>query len=75
MAATKEVTMDEVREALRDVYDPEIPVNVLDLGLIYDVQLNKGQIYVKMTLTAPGCGMGPLHCPERRVAHCRDRGR
>ena len=59
MAATKEVTMDEVREALRDVYDPEIPVNVLDLGLIYDVQLNKGQIYVKMTLTAPGCGMGP----------------
>ena len=59
MAAIKEVTMDEVREALRDVYDPEIPVNVLDLGLIYDVQLNKGQIYVKMTLTAPGCGMGP----------------
>ena len=32
---------------------------MLDLGLIYDVQLNKGQIYVKMTLTAPGCGMGP----------------
>ena len=53
------VTIDEVKEALRDVYDPEIPVNVLDLGLIYDVQVNEGQVYVKMTLTAPGCGMGP----------------
>ena len=53
------VTVDEVKEALRDVYDPEIPVNVLDLGLIYDVQVNEGQVYVKMTLTAPGCGMGP----------------
>ena len=51
--------MDEIKEALRDVYDPEIPVNVLDLGLIYDIQVNEGQVYVKMTLTAPGCGMGP----------------
>ena len=53
------VTVDEIKEALRDVYDPEIPVNVLDLGLIYDIQVNEGQVYVKMTLTAPGCGMGP----------------
>jgi metal-sulfur cluster biosynthetic enzyme len=59
MAATKEVTMDDIKEALREVYDPEIPVNVYDLGLIYDVQLNEGQVYVQMTLTAPGCGMGP----------------
>jgi metal-sulfur cluster biosynthetic enzyme len=57
--AANTVTVDEVKEALRDVYDPEIPVNVLDLGLIYDVQVNEGQVYVKMTLTAPGCGMGP----------------
>ena len=58
---TKEVTMDDIKEAvgLREVYDPEIPVNVYDLGLIYDVQLNEGQVYVQMTLTAPGCGMGP----------------
>ena len=56
---TKEVTMDDIKEALREVYDPEIPVNVYDLGLIYDVQLNAGQVYVQMTLTAPGCGMGP----------------
>ena len=59
MATAKEVTLDEVREALRDVYDPEIPVNVYDLGLIYDIQLNGGEVYVQMTLTAPGCGMGP----------------
>ena len=59
MAVTKEVTMDDIKEALREVYDPEIPVNVYDLGLIYDVQLNEGQVYVQMTLTAPGCGMGP----------------
>ncbi len=59
MTTAKEVTMDEIKEALRDVYDPEIPVNVYDLGLIYDIKLNGGEVYVQMTLTAPGCGMGP----------------
>ena len=57
--AETEVTISEVQEALRDVYDPEIPVNVLDLGLIYDIKIDEGQVYVQMTLTAPGCGMGP----------------
>ena len=42
--------------ALRQVYDPEIPVNVYDLGLIYDVQADAdGQVFIKMTLTAPNC--------------------
>jgi metal-sulfur cluster biosynthetic enzyme len=59
MLNAKELTMDDVKEALRDVYDPEIPVNVWDLGLVYDVKINEGQVYVQMTLTAPGCGMGP----------------
>ncbi|MBI2856651.1 MAG: DUF59 domain-containing protein [Chloroflexi bacterium] len=59
MAATNTVTIEDVQKALRDVYDPEIPVNVLDLGLIYDIQVDDGQVYVQMTLTAPGCGMGP----------------
>ena len=59
MPETKEVTLDDIHEALRDVYDPEIPVNVLDLGLIYDIKITEGQVYVQMTLTAPGCGMGP----------------
>ena len=59
MAETSTLTIEDVQEALRDVYDPEIPVNVLDLGLIYDIQVDEGQVYVQMTLTAPGCGMGP----------------
>jgi FeS assembly SUF system protein len=54
------VSKDDVLEVLRNVYDPEIPVNVVDLGLIYDVQVNdSNDIYVQMTLTFPGCGMGP----------------
>ena len=57
--AETEVTIGEIQEALRDVYAPEIPVNVLDLGLIYDIKIDEGQVYVQMTLTAPGCGMGP----------------
>lgn len=54
------ITKDEVFAALKNVYDPEIPINVVDLGLIYDVQVNSGNVYVQMTLTAPGCGMGPF---------------
>jgi len=51
---------DQIREVLKDVYDPEIPVNVVDLGLIYDVQINESnEVHVLMTLTAAGCGMGP----------------
>ena len=53
------VTEKTVIEVLKDVYDPEIPVNVVDLGLIYAIQVNEGDVYVQMTLTAPGCGMGP----------------
>ena len=50
-----------ILEALKSVYDPEIPVNIVDLGLVYDVQVNNGgEVYVQMTLTAPGCGMGPF---------------
>lgn len=45
-----------VIEAIREVYDPEIPVNIYDLGLIYDLQIeNDGSVLVTMTLTAPGC--------------------
>ena len=58
MAAT--ITKDQVLEKLKDVFDPEIPVNVVDLGLIYGVEISDGNdVYVQMTLTAPGCGMGP----------------
>ena len=52
-----------VWEALKTCYDPEIPVNIVDLGLVYDLHLEtvpsgRSQVFVKMTLTAPGCGMG-----------------
>src|SRR5487761_2239117 len=56
----------EVWTQLKQCYDPEIPVNIVDLGLIYDcalAPLDAGNAYkadVKMTLTAPGCGMGPM---------------
>ena len=53
------VSKDDILETLKTVYDPEIPVNVVDLGLVYDVQVNDNDVYVQMTLTFPGCGMGP----------------
>jgi len=63
-AGAGELTDEVVLERLKTVFDPEIPVNVVDLGLIYDVQLAKvasgnHKVDVKMTLTAQGCGMGP----------------
>lgn len=51
-------TQEEVYDVLRTCYDPEIPVNIVDLGLVYDVQVNDQKIDVKMTLTTQGCGMG-----------------
>ena len=55
-----ELTTEAIYESLKTVYDPEIPVNVVDLGLVYDVQVTEGDVYVQMTLTFPGCGMGPF---------------
>jgi len=54
------ITAEEITEALKGVFDPEIPVNVVDLGLIYDIDVTEGNVSVTMTLTAPGCGMGPM---------------
>jgi probable FeS assembly SUF system protein SufT len=67
--ATGPMTQDQLEkkvwESLKTCYDPEIPVNIVDLGLIYDCHLvpageNSFRADVKMTLTAPGCGMGPV---------------
>jgi metal-sulfur cluster biosynthetic enzyme len=56
-----EATPDEILDALRSVYDPEIGINIVDLGLIYDVIKNEeGQVDVKMTLTSPACPLGPV---------------
>jgi metal-sulfur cluster biosynthetic enzyme len=59
MTETATLTQDTVLEALKDVYDPEIPVNVVDLGLVYDCSVEDGDVSIRMTLTFAGCGMGP----------------
>ncbi|MBH60192.1 MAG: aromatic ring hydroxylase [Dehalococcoidia bacterium] len=56
---SENLNKEKVIEALKEVYDPEIPVNIVDLGLIYEVEIDNGEVDVKMTLTAAGCGMGP----------------
>ena len=59
-----EVNENHIWEALKSVFDPEIPVNIVDLGLVYKVSIqnqeDKHQVHIQMTLTAPGCGMGPI---------------
>src|SRR6202049_2032074 len=64
VATNGEVSEEAVWNQLKQCFDPEIPVNIVDLGLVYDCRLiNKPEggtkVEVKMTLTAPGCGMGP----------------
>jgi probable FeS assembly SUF system protein SufT len=76
-------TDEAVWDALKTCYDPEIPVNIVDLGLIYSCEVRPADggsdVSVKMTLTAPGCGMGPVLAREAEekivaiagVARCR----
>jgi metal-sulfur cluster biosynthetic enzyme len=52
------VSREQVIEALRDVFDPELGMSVVDLGLIYDVRIDDGRVGITMTLTSAGC---PLH--------------
>lgn len=56
--STQQITEEQVYNALRLCYDPEIPINVVELGLVYDVKIIDDWVGVKMTLTTPGCGMG-----------------
>ena len=53
----------DIWDAMKQCFDPEIPVNIVDLGLIYDLKISgkksEQNVHIKMTLTAPGCGMGP----------------
>jgi probable FeS assembly SUF system protein SufT len=62
---------EAVWDALKTCFDPEIPVNIVDLGLVYDLAFEKSPagkniVDVKMTLTAPGCGMGPVIAEDAR---------
>lgn len=57
-------------EAMRGCYDPEIPVNIVDLGLVYDLKISgddRKLVEVKMTLTAQGCGMGPVIADDAKT--------
>lgn len=74
VAPTASGPVDEalVWQTLRTCFDPEIPVNIVDLGLVYDMQLaplpsGGSRVEVKMTLTAPGCGMGPAIAGDAQV--------
>jgi len=56
----QDISKEAIYDALKECYDPEIPVNVVDLGLIYDVKIVDDWVGVKMTLTSPGCGMSGM---------------
>lgn len=63
MSAT--FTKDDVREGLKNVFDPEIGVNIVDLGLVYDAAVSDaGDVLVTMTLTSLGCPLGPVIVQE-----------
>lgn len=69
--AGRDFSEQAVWDALKTCFDPEIPVNIVDLGLVYDLAVEKtpaggNSIDVKMTLTAPGCGMGPVIAEDAR---------
>ena len=59
MSTSNLINEEIIYEALKDVYDPEIPVNIVDLGLVYGVEIKDNDVKVNMTLTFAGCGMGP----------------
>ena len=52
-------TVDDVEEALTNVIDPELGLDFVELGLIYDIEIDDGEVFVSFTLTSPGCPIGP----------------
>jgi len=55
---------DKIWAALKTCFDPEIPVNIVDLGLVYECNIENNAVNIRMTLTAVGCGMGPVLIAE-----------
>src|SRR4030067_566289 len=54
------ISEELITEALKDVYDPELHLNIVDLGLVYDVDVKDGDVHIRMTLTTPACPIGPM---------------
>ena len=53
-------TQEEVMDVLRECYDPEIPINIVDLGLVYGVEINGGFVKIEVTMTSRGCPMSDM---------------
>lgn len=53
------VSEDEVKGALSMVVDPEVGLNIVEMGLIYEIKISEGKVHVRMSLTSPGCPFGP----------------
>lgn len=64
------VTQDQVKAALRHVKDPELGLNIIDLGLVYEIDVDQetGDVHVQMTLTSPGCPAGPEILSDAQAA-------
>jgi len=58
--AASMITQEDVVDVLREVYDPELHYNIYDLGLVYDINVNDGDVKILMTLTTPMCPIGPM---------------
>jgi metal-sulfur cluster biosynthetic enzyme len=59
-------TVDEVQDALSNVIDPELGLDFVELGLVYDVAVDGGEVYITFTLTSPGCPIGPQVTDQMR---------
>lgn len=71
LVLVKDQLEGKIWDALKECYDPEIPVNIVDLGLVYQITIDDSvpeevNVFVKMTLTAPGCGMAPMIAADVR---------
>jgi metal-sulfur cluster biosynthetic enzyme len=67
------VTVDDVQEALTNVIDPELGLDFVELGLIYTVEIEDGDVFVSFTLTSPGCPIGPQVASSTEWGRCTRR--
>lgn len=67
LEAPKEITQEAVLEVLSEVYDPEIPIDIVNLGLIYGVDIEGSHVHIRMTMTAPGCPASTQIAGESKI--------